>query len=62
MYSYEIEELLKSKNYKLSRSESNDINPRTCPQIVRMIYDTSQNKFFVYTDDGYNFEYEIYID
>ena len=62
MYSYEIEELLKSRNNRLSRSESNDINPCTCPQIVRMTYDTSQNKFFVYTDDGYNFEYEVYVD
>ena len=62
MYSHEIEELLRSRNYRLSRSESNEINPRTCPQIVRMTYDTSQNKFFVYTDDGYNFEYEVYVD
>lgn len=58
MYSYEIEQLLKLKNYIISNKEY--FNFISSPQIKYVKYNPYDNKFYVSTDDNYNFEFKVY--
>lgn len=59
MYSYEIEELLRIRNYLLSSIEYiNVIN--TSPQITRVKYSPYSDEFETWTSDNYYFKYKVY--
>lgn len=55
MYSKEIEELLKKKNYLVTVKEYLDIV--NSPQVREIYY--KDNNFYLVTSDGYNFSLKI---
>ena len=59
MYSQEIDEFIRSRNGVLTRDEYMEITPYTSPQISRVYYDTFNNKFHMYTKDGYEWEFIV---
>ena len=59
MYSWEIEDYLRKRNYSLTRDEYFKLTPKNCPQICRCLFDSGSNKFFIYTTDDYVFEFEV---
>ena len=59
MYSEEIQRFIEERNGVLNRDEYMEITPITSPQINRVTYDTYNNKFIVYTSDGYKFEFIV---
>ena len=58
MYSYEIEQLLKMRNYLLSVKEYFDICDNS-PQIVRVTYNPFDDIFIIYTNDNYEFKFKV---
>lgn len=58
MYSWEIEQLLKLKNYLISNKEYFEIC-KTSPQIKRIEYKPFENEFYIWTDDQYNFKFKV---
>lgn len=58
MYSYEIERLLKIKNYLLSIEEYNNIISSSS-QIDHVKYDGENNIFTIWTNDNYTFTFKI---
>ena len=60
MYSREIEELLQLKNYILSVKEY--FNVCSSSQVKYVKYNPFEDKFYVLTDDNYNFEFRVNID
>ena len=56
MYSYEIEQLLKLRNYLVSIEEYNNIVSNS-PQIDHVKYE--DNVFKIWTTDNYVFEFRI---
>lgn len=59
MYSYEIERLLKIRNYIISTSEYFDILS-TSPQINNIKYNTGNDTIQIKTDDNYQCEFKVY--
>jgi hypothetical protein len=58
MYSYEIENILRDRKHNIDSKTYIHIL-KTSPQISRVKYDAGQNRFFVYTDDNYNFNFTV---
>lgn len=58
MYSYEIEQLLRLKNYILSIKEYIQIL-NTSTQIKHIKYDPYNDTFYIETEDNYNFKFKI---
>ena len=58
MYSYEIEQLLKMRNYLLSVKEYFYICDNS-PQIVRVTYNPFDDIFIIYTNDNYEFKFKV---
>lgn len=60
MYSNEIEEFLKERNYVVTSEECNqimDVNTNT--QIKNMKYFCANNEYHIITDDGYTFIFKV---
>lgn len=60
MYSSEIENFLKERNYVVTPEECNmlmDVNTNT--QITHMRYFCADNEYHISTDDGYNFKFKV---
>lgn len=58
MYSQEIEELLKIRNYCIGVDEYYQIIS-TSPQINEISYKPSEDNFEIYTDDNYKFKTKV---
>ena len=58
MYSYEIENLLKMRNYLLESKEYFDLFD-TSPQIRGVEYKPYEDNFYIWTDDNYNFKFKV---
>ena len=58
MYSYEIERLLKIKQYIISCSDYAEILT-TSPQINHIKYEQNDDTFEINTDDKYNFKFKV---
>ena len=59
MYSYEIDQTIKSQNYNIK----SDIYLNICntsPQISRVKYDPYDNKYEILTDDNYYWKISVY--
>ena len=59
MYSHEIEQLLKIRNYLISSQEYLNIM-KTSPQINHVKYNPYSNDFETWTSDSYYFKYKVY--
>lgn len=60
MYSYEIDRLLKIKNYLLSVKEYQSISDiKSNPQINHIKYDCYNDTFEINTKDNYNFKFKV---
>lgn len=59
MYSHEIEQLLKIRNYLISSQEYLNIM-KTSPQINAVKYNPYSNDFETWTNDNYYFKYKVY--
>ena len=60
MYSSEIENFLKERNYVVTPEECNilmDVNVNT--QIAHMKYLCANNEYHIITDDGYSFIFTV---
>ena len=58
MYSYEIDNLLKLRDYIISSSEYFEIL-NTSPQINNVKYDTGNDTIQIKTDDKYDFKIKV---
>lgn len=58
MYSYEIDNLLKLRDYIISSSEYFEIL-NTSPQINNIKYDTSNDTTMIRTDDNYEVKFKV---
>lgn len=59
MYSYEIDQIIKSQNYNIdSESYINICN--TSPQIARVKYNPYDNKYEIWTTDNYYWKINVY--
>ena len=58
MYSWEIEQLLKLRNYVLSVKEYFDLCDNS-PQIVRVTYNPYEDSFLIKTSDNYEFKFKV---
>lgn len=58
MYSHEIEELLKIRKYILSSEEYIKLC-NTSSQIQSITYKPSEDRFYIYTKDNYNFDFKV---
>lgn len=58
MYSYEIDQTIKSQNYHISPEIYLHIC-NTSPQIVRVKYDPYNENFNIWTDDNCNWIFKI---
>ena len=59
MYSHEIEQLMKLRNYLISNKEYFYILD-TSPQIRGIEYKPYEDNFYMWTDDNYNFKFKVY--
>lgn len=59
MYSHEIQELLKLKNYLIDNKQYLHII-ETSPQIKRTRYNSNTDDFESWTSDNYHFKYKVY--
>lgn len=59
MYSWEIENLLKLKNYVISNKDYFNIC-NTSPQINTVNYVPVENNFYIGTKDNFNFKFKVY--
>lgn len=60
MYSYEIKNLLKLKNYVINDKDFMNIL-KTSPQINHQKYDKERDLFLIDTDDHYHAEFKVKI-
>lgn len=58
MYSYEINDKLKSENYNINPDTYIHIC-KTSPQIIRIKYDSFQGIFYIWTNDNYHWNFRI---
>lgn len=55
MYSWEIDNYIKSKNYTLTNKEYSEITDTNHnPQVIRQKYNPCDNNFLLETNDNYN--------
>lgn len=59
MYSWEIENLLRLREYLISNREYFYILD-TSPQIRGVQYKPFEDNFYIQTDDNYNFKFKVY--
>lgn len=60
MYSYEMEQYIRNRNYILNQDEcGNIVNINENPQIKSMKYFCEGNRYVIITDDGYTFEFSV---
>lgn len=60
MYSHEIDQLLKLRNFLLSREEYLEVvNPKKNPQINFAKYDSQNDSLEVNTTDNYHFKFKV---
>lgn len=59
MYSWEIDNLLKLRNYLISNKEYFNILD-TSSQICGIEYKPYEDNFYMWTDDNYNFKFKVY--
>ncbi len=59
MYSWEIDNLLKLKNYVISNKDYFYIC-KSSPQICRLNYNPMENNFYMGTKDNFNFTFKVY--
>ena len=59
MYSEEIDYYLRSRNWVITPDEYSELRPQKNPQIIRTTYNTATNKFYIKTNDGYEWEFEV---
>lgn len=59
MYSWEIEQLLKLRNYLISNEEYLKMLG-TSPQIREVEYKPYEDTFYMWTDDHYNTKFKVY--
>ena len=59
MYSHEIEQLMKLRNYLISNKEYFYILD-TSPQIIGVEYKPFEDNFYMWTDDNFNFKFKVY--
>ena len=59
MYSFEIENLLKLRNYLISNKEYFEIL-NTSPQIKGVEYKPFENNFYLWTNDNYSARFKVY--
>lgn len=60
MYSWEIDRLLKIKNYLISTEDYFKItNTRENPQIKQIEYNPEYDFFRISTNDNYNFKFKV---
>lgn len=58
MYSYEINQILKSQNYNIdSITYLNICN--TSPQIIRVKYEPYEDNFNIWTNDNYHWNFKL---
>lgn len=58
MYSYEIDQILKSQNYIINSVLYLQIC-NTSPQITRIKYEAFQDSFTIWTDDGWCWNFKV---
>lgn len=58
MYSYEIEQLLRLRNYLLDVKEYFEICDNS-PQITRVTYNPFNDMFTILTSNNYKFEFKV---
>lgn len=58
MYSYEIDNKLKSENYNLNTDTYIQIC-KTSPQIIRIKYEQFENNFDIWTNDNYHWTFKV---
>lgn len=62
MYSWEIEQLIRAKNFLLDLQECSDvIDPEKSPQVCHVKYESYDNSMEVDTKDNYHFKFKIKI-
>jgi hypothetical protein len=59
MYSYEIENILRDNKHNIDSKTYVHICT-TSPQISHVKYDPGQNRFSMYTDDNYHFNFVVH--
>lgn len=59
MYSYEIDQLLKSKSYIIDSDTYSNIC-KSSPQAKRVKYEPTHNSFEMWTDDGFYWKFTVY--
>lgn len=60
MYSFEIDNYLKSRNYNISFDEYRFISDiEKSPQICRISYNSMDNSYIMYTKDNYIWKFYI---
>ena len=60
MYSWEIDNYLRDRNYVINKNEYMNIaDVRLSSQISRVKYDAYSNSFYMETKDGYNWTFWI---
>ena len=59
MYSYEIDQTIKSQNYNIDSETYMDIC-NTSQQISRVKYDPYDNKYEIWTNDNYYWKINVY--
>lgn len=60
MYSHEIEQLLKIRNYLINSEEYLNVM-KTSPQINEVKYSPYSDDFETWTSDNYYWKYKVYI-
>jgi hypothetical protein len=60
MYSHEIEQLLKIRNYLINSEEYLNIM-KSSPQIDHVKYSSYTDEFETWTSDNYYWKYKVYI-
>lgn len=58
MYSHEIDKTLKLHNYNIKSDTYLEIC-KTSPQISRIKYEPFQNKFTIWTNDNWNWTFQV---
>ena len=59
MFSWEIDQLLRKNQFIITSDEYAELRPQKNPQIERMTYNTATNRFYIKTNDGYEWEFEV---
>ena len=59
MYSNEIDNFLRTRNWVITPDEYSELTPQRNPQITRMTYNTSSNCIYMSTSDGYEWEFQV---